>query len=853
MALMTTLRGLFQRRRAEREVDDELAFHLEMETQAHIARGMAPEAARRAALAAFGGMTQAKEAVREVRTLGIETAWYDLRHAVRALTAQARVSLAAAGMLALAIAIATAMFTIVDSLLIRPVPFPEPEQLAHLWMRGERGGRTVVAPAVLKAWRESPAFDAAESASSDTALLEAGGTVVTRELATVTPGVFRMLGVTPLHGRLFDATEGRPGEADRLLVSETLWRGLFNADPSLVGQTISVNGERVTVIGILPSEFVFPSADTVLWRPTDLSAPDQMAVAYVRFARGVPREDALRLAGEAAHAADAYTARQWAATFPLAGLDDDYSQQAVPLLTGGVALVFLVLCANVCSLLLARLTSRRREFSMRAALGAPRSRLVRLTLLESAVLGVIGVAAGAGIAWAFVTLARVVMPEPLLLQSLNPLSLDTRALAVTSATGLAATLTAGVLPAWLGTRVDPGESLRVVERGGTETRGARAVTRALLVVEVSLAVTLLVGATLLTRSFVNLAGADRGLDTSNVTTLWLNFTATRDAAGRATLARAVERELRSLPGVRQVAWSYGLPPGGGVTSFGDWFSDVPGAPALNMEVASYYVSREFFSLYGIPIIRGRGFDESDPFTNVIVSERLAQTLWPGGDPVGHTFRFDEAQFQVVGVAREIHYPTVDVRRDGPEFYHPHTSVAFTPMVSVRCEPDCPDAAVIRQRLAATHPAIRVQDAGPVDRRYVAELVRPRAAAALAITFAAVALIAAAGGLFSVLSYAVNRRRRELGVRTALGASAARLRRSVLGDAAIVTASGLAIGSIFAMALARTLSALQYGITSADPASWAIVLGLIALTTMLASWGPAHAAATVDPMVLLRDE
>jgi predicted permease len=763
MALMTMLRGLLQRRRAEREIDDELAFHVEMETQANIGRGMAPEEARRAALLAFGGVVQAKETVRGIRTLRIESVWQDVRHAARTLAAHPRFTLTAAGMLALAIGLTTAMFTIVDALIVRPVPFRDPEQLAHLWMGSDRGGRITVAPSVVRAWRESVAFDAAESALSGTAVIDAGGAVVTREVAAITPGVFEMLGgVTPIRGRLFTASEGRPGQSDRLLVSETAWRALYNADPTLVGQTISVDGERLTVVGILPADFRFPKANTVFWRPTSLDAPGELAVAYVRFAPDVPRADALRIATEAARAADPRNAelRPW--VYPLAGVDDNYSDRAIPLLAGGVVLVFLVLCANVCSLLLARMTERRHEFSMRGVLGASRVQLLRQALAESGVLGAVGIAIGAGVAWLLVSIARALLPEPLLLQTLNPVNLDARALVGTSLSGLVAVLVAGLLPAWLGTRVDAGDSLRVIDRSGTESRGARLLTSGLLVVEVALACTLLVGATLLTRSFVNLARAERGLNTSNVTTLWLALpsTAVADRAARELQVSAIEDELRQLPGVRQVAWSYGLPPRGGLESFGDFTPDLPGAVAVKMEVSRYLVSPEFFSLYGIPIVRGRRFEAADTSATVIVSERLARTLWREVDPIGRTFSFGKEQFQVVGLAREIHYPAIDARLDGPEFYHPYT-IGSTPMASIRCEPGCPDAAVIRQRLAATHPAVRVEDAGPLDVEYAAQYARPRAAAALALTFAAIALIAAAGGLFSVLSYAVSRRRREL--------------------------------------------------------------------------------------------
>jgi predicted permease len=654
---------------------------------------------------------------------------------------------------------------------------------------------------------------------------------------------------------LFDASEGRAGQNDRVLVSETAWRTLYGADPSFVGRSITVNGERLTVIGILPAQFHFPSVETVLWRPTDMaSRPGEQARAYVRFTATMPRDEALRLAADAARAADARNASLRPRVFTLAGMDDEYSSRAVPMLAGGVGLVFLVLCANVCGLLLARLTARRREFSMRAALGASRSRLIRQVIVESALLGTLGILLGAALAWGLVSVARALLPQPMLLQTLNPLSLDARALAVTSFAGVIATLAAGLVPAWLGTRVDANDSLRAVDRGGTEARSARVLTRALLVVEVAFACTLLVGGTLLMRTFVNLARADRGLVTSGVTTLMLSLGAgAKDVAAKVALTRTIEDELRRLPGVQQVAWSYGVPPGGGLTSSGDWISDAPGVIGRNVALDRYFVSPEFFELYGIPIVRGRTFTPADTSVDVIVSERLARMLWPGADPLGHTFRFETTSFQVIGVARETHLPAIDARLDRPAFYHPYTTPAPTPMVSVRCDPTCPDAAVIRYRLASTHPAVRLQTVRLADELYARQLAQPRASAALAATFAAVAVLAAAGGLFSVLSYAVSRRRREFGIRTALGASPREIRRVVLRDGAFITGIGLLLGATLAAWLARALGSLQYGITPGEPLTWSLVLVVLSVTTLAASWVPASAAARLDPLVLLREE
>jgi predicted permease len=784
----------------------------------------------------------------------------DVRFGTRTLRRSPGFTVIAVLTLAVGIGITTAMFAILDALVLRPVPFRAPDQLALISMGDDHGSRGVVAPAVLRAWRESPAFAGAESATADTALLDVEGIVATRGMARVTSGVFDLLGVRPVRGRLFLPSEGRPGTDDRALVSEDLWRSVYHADPALVGRRVTINGEAVEIVGILPATFRFPSWDTVIWTPIDFDAlpaarSSELPRVYARFATDVPRADALRAATNAARAADPTNTPLRAQARPLAGMVlDPYYQRAVPLLSGAVILVFLVLCANVSSLLLARLTARRREFALCSALGASRARVMRQAFVETILMGLLGVAVGIGVGWMLVSIARTFLPEAFLLRTLHPLNIDIRALAVASFAGVFATLAAGLLPAWIGTAADVEQSLRITNRGGTETRGARAVTRALLVAEIALACILLVGATLLVRSFVNLAGVQRGLDTHGVitATLSLRRDLLPDRQSRTAAARAIEEQVRRLPGVQQVGWSYGLPPRGGALSFGEWQSDVTGSPAVNMNVDRYYVAGDFFAAYGIPLLRGRTFQASDADREVIVGERLARALWPGLDPLGRTFSFMKERFQVVGLVREIRYPSLDQRLDRPEFYQRFTGVGSYAMMSIRCGP-CPDPAQVRQRIAATAGSVTIVNVGPLDDVYFEQLAQPRAAAALAFAFAVIAALAAAAGLFSVLTYAVGRRRREFGIRTALGASPGQIRRLVLRDGLFVVVIGVALGAVGAWALARSIASLQYGVSVSDPVSWALVLGLLGLTVTGATWRPAQEAARVDPVLLLREE
>jgi putative ABC transport system permease protein len=786
----------------------------------------------------------------------------DWQHAVRRLRSRPALAAAAVAMLGLGIGLTTAMFAVTDALILRPVPFARADDLAQLYTSNGRGGSMVVAPAVLRAWRESPAFSAAESARADTVVLEADGAVATRRMAWVTPGVFNMLGgVRPLLGRLFDRDEGRAGSDDRVLLSEDVWRALYHADPAIVGRRVTLDGAAATVIGVLPSQFHFPAWDVALWRPIDFDAPPpayakDRPFPVVRFAPDVPRADALRMATDTLHALDGTTAGMQVKTGPLSGLDrDTYDQRALPLLSAGVVLMFLVLCGNVSSLLLAHLTARRRDFGICAALGASRGRLLRESFVESSLLGGLGVIAGIGLGWTLMSLARAFLPDAYLLRTLHPFALDPRALAIAAASGTVATLTAGLLPAWLSSRVDVTQALRAVEHGSTDTPGARAATRGLLVIEIALACTLLVGATLLVRSFVNLARADRGFDTQGVLTATMTLPAASfpNAASRVAATQALEEKVRELPGVQQVVWSFGVPPANGNIDFGQWTSDLPGVPAVDLVADSYNVGPEFFALYGIPLLRGRTFAPSDSDREAIVGERLARTLWPGLDPIDRTFHHGDTAFHVIGLAKEINYPSVDAGRDRPELYLRFRGIGRDPMMSLRCGGTCPDVATLRQHLALAHPAVRINEVRRLDDVYVAQFAQPRAAAALAFAFAGIAVFAAGGGLFCVLSYAVGRRRRELGIRLALGASPAQVRWLVLRDDLIACLAGIAIGTAGAWSLARAIASLQYGVTVSDPVSWSIVCGVIALVAITASWRPAREAMHVDPARLLRDE
>jgi putative ABC transport system permease protein len=785
----------------------------------------------------------------------------DVRLAVRRLRSSPGTVAASALMLGLAIGLTTATFTLVDALLLRPVPFPEADRLARLWMRSESGGRTTVSMPIVEAWRATGVFDAVEGSSTATFTLGEGAAMTERPAAFVSPGLLPLLGAKPIRGRLFLEDEGRAGTDDRVIISEGLWRMMFGADEQAVGRPAIVDGAAVTIVGVMPASFRFPSWNTALWRPLDFRAPPpqharRQPMPIVRMAPGIPRDDAMKTATAAAHGAATLPANQWAAAESLAApYQGQYARKAAPILGACAVMVFLVLCANVSGLLLARLEVRRRAIGIAVALGASRARLVREAFFESAALAMAGLALGLAIASLLIALAGAYLPESLLVHTLNPLSLDTRALLGAAVAATAAALAAGLLPALLAPRVAPMASIRTATRSGTDGAAGRALRRFLLVGEVALACTLLAGAALLVRSFVNLATAERGLDPRNVVVGWVSGLGGEKAtqAERAALARAVENHLREMPGVARVALSHGAPPNGGGFTVGDWQSDLPGAQPVQAMIETYAVGQDFFDIYGIPLLRGRTFQAADPSDAVIVGERLAALFWPDVDPIGRSFGIGKRRYQVVGVARELHVPTTEGRFDRPEFYYPFVPGGENIALNVRCDGPCPDPALIRTRIRDVASNALIWDLGPLERRYEGHVESPRAAAMLVLVFASVAALALAGGLFAVLSHLAGRRKREFGVRMALGARPSALRALVLREGGTMVAIGAVAGTIAGWWLTKALDSMMYGITPGDLASWAGVLIVLAAISLSASWWPAIRAARVDPSILLREE
>ena len=848
----------WKRRRAERDLGRELRYHLERRVEDLKPSGLSDAEAHRRAVLELGGVAQVQEAVREAWTWRwLDVARQDSRAAVRSLRRRPRLCVACIAILGLAVGVPTATFTLVDALILRPLPFENPDELATVFMGTSEGGPNAGTD-VFQAWRSSTDLPEVEGALSDSALVGTDRGAMIRAVARVTPGIFELLGgVRPVQGRLFDASEGRPGTDDRVLLSEQLWRGLYGADPGVVGRRITIDRTPVTVVGVLPSDFRFPDWNTTVWKvDTFEDQSDERPTAYVRFRPEIPRTDTLLTATRVARATNTSYASLEAHARPLAtGSRDGYYRRAVPFLSGGVVLLFLVLCANVSSLLLASIVSRGRELATCAALGASRARILRQTVFEATIIGAGGIIVGAGIAGVLVSVSRDVLPETALVRSLNPPSMDLRSLIAASMAGLAAMPIVGLLPSMLGVRATAVGRLELAGRGITETAHTRFARRALLTGQIALSCTLLLGATLLVRSFVRLVDEDRGLDTSRILVVRVELPQVSfGAPGASAIAEdLLAREARAIPGIGLASWSYGTPPGGAATFSGQWTPDHPDAQPVEMTTYMFSVSPEFFPLYGLQVLRGRPFQPSDEGSRVLVSERFARALWGNLDPIGRTFTFGQGRRVVIGLVQDIYYPSLERGRDAPQWYTQFEGVRTVGMLSLRCDGPCPSAGRVTERLVAAHPAVHVAGVDMLDDYYFSELARPRAAAAIAFVMAATTLLAAAAGLFSLLIHTVASRRRELGIRVALGASAPDIRRLVIRAGLAPVIAGILAGLLGGVSLARVLTSLLFDVTMVDPANWVAIVLVLSIAFAAAAWHPTYSAVRIASAKLLRDE
>ena len=807
----------------------------------------------------------------------------DIRYGLRVLSKSRGFALVAVVTLALGIGASTAAFSVVHAVLLRPLPFPEQERLVVAWKRDATTDNPFVELSVaeVRDWQaQSRSFDGLAAMPTTVYgygyVLTGRGEPAQLESAKVTGRFFSLLGARAALGRVFDEADDRVGGPAVVVISDRLWRERFGADPGVVGQTVTLNQTAFHVIGVMPAAFAFPSG-VDLWVPLLTSANprgiENRGAVYLqavgRLKDGVTREQAAAeldtiIARLAAQYPETQAAGHRVVLTPLADYLFGDAKPALWALFAATALLLLVGAANIANLMLARATSRRREFAVRVALGASRRRLALQLLVESLVLAACGGAAGLLLASWLVDLLAALAPADI--PRLEDVRLSGAALLASLAFTLVTTAVFGLLPALSASRFNLSETLG--EAGGKLTN-ARAGTRlrgALVVGEVALTLVLVAGAALILRSFLNLSGVPLGFDPRGVLTVQLRLTGAKYGsveARREFLRQLIER-LEAQPGVVAAGGVLTRPLEGAVGWDTDFAAEGQAAdearrnPAANFEV----VSPHYFRALGIPVKAGREFDTRDAAGGepaVVVSESLAVRFFgSAAGAVGKRVKLDPAGAEepwrvVVGVAGDVRYRELQSTR--PDVYVPHAQgTANLNHFAVRTTVGASDAlGLLRREVAALDAQLAVSRVATMEEQVAVHLARPRFTAVLLNWLAGMALLLAAVGIFGVTAYAVAQRTRELGLRVALGARPRDILLLVLGHGLKLAALGILPGLAGALVMTRWLSSLLYGVSASDPLTYGGVALLMACVALLACLVPARRATRVDPMVALRYE
>jgi predicted permease len=801
----------------------------------------------------------------------MQTLLQDVRYAIRLLVKSPSFTVVALATLAFGIAANAAIFSIVNALLLRPLPYAEPDRLVMLWqdLRARGGPEDEwLAPAHFFDWR-SRATSLESSAlyrNANPSLTGSGEPEQLRGWA-VTADYFRMLGAAPAIGRDFTADDDRPGAPLTAIITHGLWVRRFGADPSLVGRAISLNREPVTVIGVLPAAFRNPFEAPEIFRPVQLNpvGASRGNITLRMFARlrpGVSFEQAqaeLDTIGRAVAAEHPKTDK--GATIRLTRLHDEVVgdvRTPVLALLGAVLLVLTIACVNIGNLQLARASVRSREIAVRTALGAGRGRIVRQLLTESVLLGVLGSVAGLLLsAWMLDALLALAPADTL---RLDEIQIDATVLAFGVGLALFTSILFGVVPALHSVRGDVAATIKEGKGSGSPRAGVR-LRGAFVVAELALALVLLVGAGLLMRTLTNIRGVDPGFTPENL--LVANVAPPAMAYEKApevrTFYRGLLERLESAPGVTSAAIVNVLPFSGNDTDSGFLIEGrpVPTNPGDRPAAWIRMVSPTFLRTMGMRLEAGRFIDPTDRENTervVVINRALANQYWPGEDPIGRRIIAGETPIRIVGIVADVHHRSLQEAPRGQAYlsYEQFGIRAMTIVLKASADP-VPLVPVLRQAVAALDPNLPLSSINTMDQLMAESLALPRMVTLLMGAFATASLLLAGIGIYGLMAYTVTLRTQEFGVRMALGAASRDVLKLVLGHAARVAVIGILIGAIASYGAARFIATLLFGVTASDIPTFvttALILGAIAL---LASYLPARRAIRVDPVTALRAE
>ncbi|MBO0719358.1 MAG: ABC transporter permease [Blastocatellia bacterium] len=860
-----------RRDRFDRELEEEMRFHLEMKAEENLAAGISADEAQYAARRQFGNQTLLQEASRDMWSFRfLETLAQDLRYGLRILHKDKGFTIVAVFTLALGIGANTAIFSVVNALLLKPLPYPNPDQLVWITEFYTHPENQYVLASHFSAWKaQSQTLAQIAAYVPDTLTLTGAGETERLDANHVSDRFFALLGAQLLLGRNFLPAEDRPG--GEAIISHSLWQRRFNSDRQIIGRSITLNNQGYTVVGVLSPDFRFIHPFEV-WTPLALDpAQGQGGIgnAIARLKPGVTREQAQveleTISRRIGTEASAYELFDRMRVISLHERLVGDTQPLLLILLGAVSLILLIACANVANLQLSRAAERQREFAVRSALGARSWRLIRQMLTESWLLALGGGALGLLLAF-LLTKAFVAMTPTDMFGDIArlPIDLDLSALVFTSIFSFLTGTLFGLAPAFQFSRPNPptlNNSLKESGRGHSFQRTR--LRQLLMVVEVALAIVLLAGAGLLIRSFVKLLEVDPGYRPDNLLTAQVSPPVLdgQQAGRRNAFYREVLQRVSTLPGVESAGFISHLP----LTDYQlqGWLR-LPGSPQfLNVDQPAIplgVVSEGYFRTMGIPLRAGRVFNERDHSEAqrvVILSESLAQSLFPNEDAVGKQVWMPgpgKDLSNVIGIVGDLRHQGLE-RDVTPQIYIPYMQselVWAVIVIRTTSDPMRLAAAVRNQTLAVDSGAV-VYDVQTMERRLATSMSSRRFNLLLLSIFAFLALTLAAIGVFSVIAHAVTQRTYEIGIRMALGASPGNILRFFVGQGMTVVAVGIALGLAGAWALTRVIANMLFGVSATDPLTFAGCALFLSIIALLACYLPARRATKVDPMTALRSE
>jgi predicted permease len=877
------VKALIKRRQLDRDLDEELRFHLAMREEKYQADSVGPGTTRSAARRRFGNVTTLKEACREMWTFrSLEIFFQDVRYGVRMLRKNPGFTIVAVLTLALGIGANTAIFSVVYAVVLKPLPYANSEQLFNVFevqpQQGVTGtGWSYANFAELR--EQNSVFSEMAGAQKHQLTLTARGEPSIVNTSVVTPELFSLFAEKPLAGRMFFSEDGKAGAPPVVVLSENLWRGSFGADPNIIGSSINLDKRSFTVIGIMPAAFRFPlvTEREQLWIPL---VQDPLFGSWMdrrgghwlqvtgRLKPGVSMTQAqAELDAISARLAKAFPAENdgWAIRMvPLQQMIVGNAKSPLLVLLGAVGLVLLIACANIANLLLTRATSRAREIAVRMMLGAGPARIVRQLLSETAVLGLLGGVTGIGLAyWGVQGLSSLLPPS---LPQVNAIRVDNFVLGFALLLSALASCAFGLAPALFAANSNLQMSLCEGGARSGETGNRRRARSFLAAGEIALAMVLLVAAGLLLRSFAKLMSVSPGFDVQHIVKADVSLPRFQYSTPQQWTAFSDEllARIQAQPGLQDSAVAVPVPIADGRVNLGFDIVGNPPSSAGASRTADYVsVSPDYFRVMGIPLLAGRFFNQHDVMSAPrvsVISQAMARLYFPNQNPLGKrlTFGFPPG---VAGAGREIVGIVGDVRDvalgqdPGPMMYVPFAQAPFwggSMVVKSTLSPSSV-AVAIRQEVRKMDKDLPVTDVETMPDIMETSLAQPRFRTLLLGLFAAMALVLAATGIFGVISYSVSCRTNEIGIRVALGASSGAILRMVLRETLVLTFVGLALGVPSALAASRLVGHMLFGVSTNDPATLAAVAFALAAVAALAGYVPARRATRVDPMIALRYE